>query len=402
MNLPPRERFIPPDTGHRDILLGDGLAAIPESLLLAHARGEVLFVAGAGVSKSAGLPDFRGLVLKVYEELDPGVHSAISGQTDLDPGNLLDDQKAEIKRFQKCEYDIVLGMLERRLEGQTQPRSLVRQRVGRIIRQDGLQPAPIHRALMRLSGQGGEVRIITTNFDLLLEDAARRMRSPVQTYALGGIPRPRPTGSQEFTGVMHIHGALDRNPRRTSDLILSDQDFGEFYLRRRSVSDLIYDAARLYSLVLVGYSASDPPMRYLLNAVSADRAHFGDLKELFIFVGMDREDPVELGDWRARGIIPVPYDVQDDDHTQLQETLVRWARFSALNGRQSRIDRELKQIVGIRRTEASDAERDFFDHIIRRSRPDERARLARLISRHKADLSWLDAIVEVSSGRSRE
>ena len=389
----------PPDTGHRDILLGSGLAAIPEDLLLAHAHGEVLFVAGAGVSKSAGLPDFCGLVLKLYEGLDPATYSAICGRTNPQKGSLLAEQKAEVKRFQAGEYDVVLGMLERRLEGRQEARSKVRQKAREILRPDGPQPAPIHRALMRLSDWGGAVTIITTNFDLLLEDAARRMRSPVQTYALGGIPRP--TRSPEFAGVMHVHGALDRNPNRTSDLILSDQDFGEFYLRRRIVSDLIYNAARLYSLVLVGYSASDPPMRYLLNAVSADRPHYGDLKELFIFVGMDGEDPVKLADWRARGITPVPYALQDGEHSQLETTLERWAEFSAINGQQSQVDRELKKIVRTKRTEASDAERDFFDHIIRRSRPDECARLSGLISRHKADLSWLDAIVKVSSERSR-
>ena len=45
----------------RVIPLGSGLAAIPERLLLAHARGEVLFIAGAGISQPANLPDFRGL-----------------------------------------------------------------------------------------------------------------------------------------------------------------------------------------------------------------------------------------------------------------------------------------------------------------------------------------------------
>jgi NAD-dependent SIR2 family protein deacetylase len=61
------------------IPLGSGLAAIPERLLLAHARGEVLFIAGAGISRPASLPDFRGLVLKVYAQLDAAVHAVISG-----------------------------------------------------------------------------------------------------------------------------------------------------------------------------------------------------------------------------------------------------------------------------------------------------------------------------------
>ena len=398
-----------PDTGDRDIVLGKGLAPIPERLLLAHARGEVLFVAGAGVSRSAGLPDFRDLVVNVYEKLDSAVHSVISkisasndNRKNLDLSNLLDGQKAEVKRFQNGEYDVVLGMLERRLEGQEKPQSSVRKMVREILRQDRLKPAPIHRALVRLSDRGAAVAIITTNFDLLLEGAARNMKPPVQTYALGGIPRPRPTLSPEFNGVLHIHGALDRNPKKTSDLIISDQDFGDFYLRRRIVSDLIYDSARLYNLVLVGYSANDPPMRYLLNAVAADVVRFPDLKERFIFVGMEKDDPVELADWKARGITPIQYDVQDGDHSQLEDTLVQWAEFSAINGNKSRVDRELKKIVKTKWAESSDQGRDLFDHFIRRSNTNERTRLAKLASRQKADLGWLDAIMVVSSEESRE
>ena len=85
--------------------------------------------------------------------------------------------------------------------------------------------------------------------------------------------------------MFHIHGVLPPNARQASDLVITDQDFGDFYLRRRVVPDFVYDAARLYHLVLVGYSANDPPMRYLLNAVAADGFHFSDIKERFVFVG---------------------------------------------------------------------------------------------------------------------
>ena len=101
---------------------------------------------------------------------------------------------------------------------------------------------------------------------------------------------------------------LDKSPERASELVLSDQDFGEFYLRRRVVPDFIYDAARLYHLVLVGYSANDPPMRYLLNAVAADGKRFDDLKERFTFFGTSTPDPVALADWNGRGITPIHYD----------------------------------------------------------------------------------------------
>ena len=385
------------DISSRDIALGQDLAPIPEHLLRAHARGKVLFIAGAGVSRDAGLPDFRKLVVSVYEKLDSVVHSVISDDGQ-ETSKLNASQKAEVKRFRKGEYDVALGMLERRLEGEASNRSPVRQEVGAIIRSKN-KPAPIHRALMRLADRGGVVTIITTNFDLLFENAARNMKSPVQTYALGGIPRP--TLRQEFNGVLHIHGTLDRNPERTPDLIISDQDFGEFYLRRRIVPDLIYDAARLYNLVLVGYSANDPPMRYLLDAVAADRVRFPDLKERFIFVGMSEDDPVELEDWRARGITPIRYDVQDNDHSQLQGTLAQWVKFSKINENRH-IDSVLKKIVRGKRSEAREEDRNLFDHFIRRSDSNERTRLSELVSKHKADLGWLDAISDVSSEENRE
>ena len=382
------------DIYSRNIVLGRGLAPVPERLLLAHARGEVLFIAGAGVSMNAGLPDFRELVEKVYKELDPVMYSVISNKNQA-PQDLTDEQKAELNRFRKKEYDVVLGMIERRIEGQEAAQSLVRQKIGSILRPTGLKPTRIHRALVRLSNRDGPVTIITTNFDLLLEEAARKMKFPIQTYALGGIPRP--TLRAEFSGVLHIHGTLDRNPQRTSDLIISDQDFGELYLRRRIASDLIYDAARLYNLVLVGYSANDPPMRYLLSAVAADTARFPDLKERFIFVGMSEDDPVELADWRARGITPIQYITQGKDHSQLQNTLAQWAEFSMFNSSTRPIDSTLKKIVQSKRADASQDNRDLFDHFIRRSaiEPNERKRLIALLSDYQANFEWVKAALDI-------
>jgi hypothetical protein len=224
--------------------LGPGLPPIPERLLLAHARGEVLFVTGAGISLPAGLPDFRGLVVETYAKLDAAVHAVIAliprgvcNQWSPNTIGLTDQQAAEVRRFVNGDYDVVLGMLERRMDGRSAGTSSVRRTIAQILRGHAVKPAPIHHALMRLADRGGVLTIVTTNFDRLLEDAYSE-KAPVQTYTLGGIPRPG--RSNEFSGVLHIHGALDRDPTRASDLIVSDQDFGEFYLRRRAVPDFIY------------------------------------------------------------------------------------------------------------------------------------------------------------------
>lgn len=389
----------------RVIFLGSGSAAIPERLLLAHARGEVLFICGAGVSRPANLPDFRQLVVEVYRALDTGVHAVLAGlpreicnQWQADCKSLTDRQCAEVRRFIAGDYDVVLGMLERRLDNQTRGDSRVRREVANCLRRGGTQPSSLHRALMRLADRGGSTTIVTTNFDLLLEAAGKNSRPRSGTYALGSIPRPgRRT---EFSGILHIHGALDRDPARFSELVLSDQDFGEFYLRRRIVTDFIYDAARLFHLVLVGYSANDPPMRYLLNAVAADGSRFDDLKERFTFIGSNTRDPVTLEDWKARGITPIYYD-GTNSHSALKTTLERWADLSAINGKPRKVDAEIRRIVKSARAGTADEDRDLFDHFIRRSNASERVRLSALASAAKAELGWLDAIVSVSSERDR-
>lgn len=382
----------------RVISLGDGLPAIPERLLLAHARGQVLFIAGAGISKPVPLPDFRGLVIDVYEHLDAEVHRIISTVTNgslVDHSKLTPRQSAEIRRFFSGDYDVVLGMLERRIDDKHTRR--VRNRIAEILHHPSLRPAPIHKALMRLADRGGAITIVTTNFDLLLQSAISKTVKPKPfTYALGGIPRPG--RGLDFSGVLHIHGAIDQTRLKLADLIVTDQDFGEFYLRRRTVPDFIYDAARLFHLVLVGYSANDPPMRYLLNAVAADGTRFDDLKERFTFVGEDISDPIALEDWKARGITPISYD-SNDHHAALLLSLERWADLSAINGNPKKIDAEIKRISRTLRSSASDSDRDLFDHLIRRADNRERIRLSALISKSGAEIAWLDAITAICNER---
>ncbi|SOE86958.1 SIR2-like domain-containing protein [Burkholderia sp. YR290] len=353
----------------------------------------------------AGLPDFRKLVLDTYKSLDRAVHDVLSripvgvcNRFEIDCSGLTDGQAAEVRRFHQGDYDVVLGMLERRLDNTTHGDSRVRREIAAALRSKGGRPAPIHSSLMRLADRGGVVTIVTTNFDLLLETSLRRGSGRPQTYALGAMPRP--SRHAEFAGVLHIHGALESNPARASELVLSDRDFGEFYLRRRLVPDFIYDAARLFHLVLVGYSANDAPMRYLLNAVAADGSRFDDLKERFTFFGTDVPDAVAVEDWKARGITPIHYDARDR-HRVLGETLEIWSRLSAVNGSERVLDAKIRRIVKFKRADANEVDRDLFDHLVRRGNAGERTRLARVAASASADLGWLDAITAIAREPAR-
>lgn len=393
----------------RWLSFGSGAALVPERLLRAHARGEVLFVTGAGTSRASGLPDFKGLVLEAYRQLDGPLFASVShalgngGVATPQVPPLSHKQSAEVTRFLASDYDVALGMLERRVDGATGASTKVRDKVCEILRNikdahghtSPPKPSQIHRSLVRLAERGGATTIVTTNFDRLLQAAAPRKGRRVRTHALGAIPRPG-RGSA-FAGVLHIHGVLSLDPTELSDVVVTDQDFGEFYLRRRVVPDFIYDAARLFHLVLVGYSANDAPMRYLLNAVAADGSRFDDLKERFAFVGMPvPNNEVTIEDWKGRGITPIPYD-DSGDHSQLGTTLSRWAELSPLNGAPRKIDTLVRRIVRQPRSSVTQGERDLVDHIFRRSAFNERLRLAGLASDAGADADWLGAIAGIGS-----
>ena len=112
----------------------------PEPLLNALRDGRLVVFAGAGVSMGppAELPSFR----KLAERMAEGTDKLVTGPED---------------RF--------LGQLEG--DGVT-----VRQRAAEILQLDNLEPNTLHRNLLRLFKKAGPVRIVTTNFDCLFDQAA--------------------------------------------------------------------------------------------------------------------------------------------------------------------------------------------------------------------------------------
>jgi len=407
----------------RKVVLADGLTPLPERMLLAHACGDVMFLCGAGISMPAKLPGFRSLVGDVYETLDAGLHAAyalenrrwlaatsndgekaktlaaeLADRVDaLEPA-----QQAEWNHFARTQrFDVALGMLERRLDAAPDLASTVRRAVADRLRRDNPKKARQHRALMKLSDRGGALRIATTNYDLLLEAAASRTQHPLRTHSLSALPRP--SRRPEFSGVFHLHGALERRKDRYSDILLTDRDFGEYYLQRHAVPDFIHDAARLFNLVLVGYSAEDPPMRYLLDAVAADSTRFSDLRERFAFVSISNDDSeaAVLADWTGRGITPIPY-AAGDGHSQLLHTLELWQKLSAPTTGERTAAAMMIRIARTSRANASVDARDLFDFLIRRSNANERERLIEPLQRVRAAFDWLDAIVQIVAESGRE
>lgn len=303
------------------MLFGEDGPDIPLSLLRAQRAGNLLFIVGAGISKAAGLPLFGELADLVYGRLG----QAIPGS----PGSLAN--RAEIEARSAGQYDRLIGLLEQRLVLRGvdwhQPHNVVREAVAALVQPEPRARIAAHLDLLDLSrGTDGRPRIVTTNFDTLFERAwHRRTKHDISSSAGAGMPA---VGSYDFTGVLHLHGRVADSRYRLieTDLVLTSANFGEAYMRNGWASRFVYDLLRRYTLVLVGYSADDPPMRYMLEATEEGRLNFPDLKPAFALVGDTANDAGTLREaWRGKGVQPLVYPAPKHDHDALYRTLSAWA-----------------------------------------------------------------------------
>jgi hypothetical protein len=286
--------------------------SLPNNLLNARDVGEVVFFCGAGISIPAGLPDFFRLTVEVAGRLGALPTSR--------PGQLIEterqyrDGRATGGHREPVAFDRVFSQLAREF-GVAQVEAEVVAALS-AVRRPRLDH---HRALLDLArGPDGRQRLVTTNFDPLFNRAQPRLRR----YAPPHFPDL--TRRDGFDGVVHLHGMLPTGTRRaTSDplgLVLSSADFGRAYLADAWATRFVCDLLSRHIVVLLGYSADDPPMRYLLEGLSV-AGRIGDHR-LFAFAAGD--PAVVEAEWRERGVTAIAYDPVNH-HQHLWETIHGWA-----------------------------------------------------------------------------
>jgi len=282
---------------------------VPDALLQAHEEGRVAFFCGAGISYPAGLPGFKGLVEAIYRWNGTAAS---------------DIEQAALDREQ---FDAALDLLERRLPGQ-------RLAVRRALEQ-ALKPklrrkcaTDTHAALLRLGrNREGALRLVTTNFDRVFHAAAKRSGQTFQAHVAPMLPIPK---NSRWNGLVYLHGLL---PEKADDtalnrLVVTSGDFGLAYLTERWAARFASELFRNYVVCFVGYSINDPVLRYMMDALAADRM-LGEVTPQAWALG-DCEPGQETrttSEWEAKGVTPILYPVSagTDDHSVLYQTLHAWA-----------------------------------------------------------------------------
>ena len=281
---------------------------IPDSLLQAHEDGRVVFFCGAGVSYPAGLPGFGGLVSKIYELL--------GAQPDRIEQDALD----------KSAFDTAIELLERRHPGHREEvRRALTNALTPNLRQKKARAT--HKALLQLAqSRTGQVRLVTTNFDRLFESSKKLASVETPSYAAPLLPIPKPS---RWDGIVYLHGLLSAHvdSQSLNRLVISSGDFGLAYLTERWAARFVSDLFRNFVVCFVGYSINDPVLRYMRDALAADRLLGEETPQAYAF-GSDDNDPEKAkSEWISKGVQPILYSVREkgERHAALHETLIQWA-----------------------------------------------------------------------------
>jgi hypothetical protein len=278
---------------------------IPERLLQAHEDGRVVFFCGAGISYPARLPGFAGLVAKVYGALATTPNAV---------------QQAAITAGQ---FDTAIGLLEADIVG---GRETVRRALAGILTPDLSAPnaTATHAALLTLGKcRNGHTRLITTNFDRLFEEVIAAKSLPIERFQAPLLPVPK----NRWDGLVYLHGLLSAAPTASEldRLVVSSGDFGLAYLTERWAARFVSELFRNYTVCFVGYSINDPVLRYMMDALAADRLLGESPPEMFAFGSFSKgKEEERANEWQAKNVTPILYR-EHNRHAYLHKTLRAWA-----------------------------------------------------------------------------
>jgi len=273
----------------------------PSELINDLLAGEAVFLCGAGIS-APQIPGFRDLVDDVY--------ACLGMQKD----------SSELNSYNRGSYEEVLGALSRRLAS---PKDMVGT-VSKLLEVPAEPSLDQHQTILRLSRDlSNRAMVVTTNFDTLLERALAQTAPNVSLQSFAGQSLPAP-GEADFSGIIHIHGRLAdaKLGMDATPLVVTSSEYGDAYMRSGWASRFLFDLARCKTIVLIGYSAADAPVRYFLNVLEADRARFPDLRHVYAFDCYEKKPAeAEIG-WGTLAVTPLPYcklnpETGEKDHSPL-------------------------------------------------------------------------------------
>lgn len=256
----------------------------PEALIAALRDGRLVIFAGAGVSMGqlAGLPDFEELACR------------ISAGTDKNK----EDSESTDRFLGRLKYDEID----------------VHSRAAKLLQKGKPKPTELHQNLLRIYPKREDIRIVTTNFDVLFEKAYNNLfEIAPKVFEATALPF-----GGRFQGIVHIHGSIN-DPQ---EMILTKQDFGRAYTTEANgwARQFLLDLFNNFFVLFIGYSHSDTIMNYMISSLGENND-----KERYTMTGNHENDADR---WRGSGVKPISFEQsQKNDYDKLYEALEGLANY---------------------------------------------------------------------------
>jgi len=319
-----------------------GEIKISRRLIQAQREGRLAVFAGAGVSMGhpAQLESFGGIVNEIEE-------------------------RTGIER-REASFEQYLG----RLESQGVP---VHRMTREILTENDSSATDLHRSLLRLFGTSKDVRIVTTNYDLLFSLAAGEMEWDLKVFDAPVLPR-----GNQFAGLVHIHGSF----RQTDDqLVLTDQDFSRAYLTEGWARRFLQQLFSEYIVLFIGYSHGDDVMRYLSRGIPSDSS-----ERRYAFDREWKENGEETDRsafWEFFGIEASLYPKgKENEHEELTSAVQAWTEFAS--EKPSDREQHVQAIITQQPTDLNHKDEEYLKELL------QSAEGTRYFTRHAETFEWVE------------
>ena len=317
-----------------------GPVDFPEKILAALREGKLVVFAGAGVSVNdpANLPNFEGLANEVACRTG---HARQEGEGPVDYFTRIDAGH-----------------------------KVVHQEVAGALREKAPKPNSLHENIVRLFVRRDFPKIVSTNFDLLFEDAQPTPRSPI--YTAPALPP-----GDRFQGIVHLHGDINS----PEEIVITLPDISRAYLMEGWALNFLKQMFSAHTVLFVGYSHDDVMMQHLARGMPSTG------EENQTRYALVRDTEAASGTWETWNITPVTFPEEPSDkYANLPLAIEKLAEF--IQRGPADWEHRIQEIAGRPFAPTDPEEQDLIREVFRD--PEEKLSAFTQIARTDDWLKWVE------------
>jgi len=219
---------------------------IPTELVESYCEKKCGFFVGAGLSRAAGYPHWKGLLLGLIDKAERD--RSLSAERAKEARMLADDPNKYLMLAE--EMRDILGVELKTFIEDTYAR-------------EDVEPTRSHELLVSLKKNNF---IITTNYDQLIERAfvkQGKFETPYKYYEAHAIQR------QLFQRKFFLLKAHGDAKTAAEQIVLTDKDYRRLLYQEPGYQSALQSVFTMYSVIFLGCSLQDPELKLLLNYINA-------------------------------------------------------------------------------------------------------------------------------------